>query len=142
MKNQTTVSTYEQSAIDFLAVNGLQFKASFIGNKSNFFEDGDNVFRDVYKCELFRSGNHNVVSFNFGQSISKSGAKRAKPTAYDLLTCITKNDPGTFENFCGDFGYDEDSRKAEKVYNAVCKEWEKVERFSTYEELEQVQEIQ
>lgn len=64
------------------------------------------------------------------------------PNAYDVLSCITKYDPGTFEDFCSDFGYDEDSRSAEKTYNAVCEEWENISLLFTYEEIEQLQEIQ
>ena len=63
------------------------------------------------------------------------------PTAYDVLACLTKNDPGTFEDFCSEFGYDEDSRKAEKIYNAVLDEWKNVCALFTDEEIEQLQEI-
>ena len=66
----------------------------------------------------------------------------AAPTAYDILTSLTKNDPGTFENFCGDFGYDTDSRSAEKVYRAVCDEWLNVSRLFNDSEIELLQEIQ
>lgn len=65
-----------------------------------------------------------------------------EPTAYDLLSCLTKYDPGTFENFCADYGYDTDSRKAEKTYKEVMKEWENVSRIFSTDELEQLQEIQ
>lgn len=61
---------------------------------------------------------------------------------YDLLSCIQKSDVGTFHNFCGDFGYDEDSRKAEQVYIAVCKEYQKVQKFFTVPELEELLDIQ
>lgn len=64
------------------------------------------------------------------------------PGAYDLLTGITKNDPGTFKDFCGDFGYDEDSRTAEKTYKAVCDEWQNVKTIWTDAEIEKLQEIQ
>ena len=63
------------------------------------------------------------------------------PTAYDVLACLTKYDPDTFENFCSDYGYDEDSRKAEKIYNAVVEEWRNVCALFTDEEIEQLQEI-
>lgn len=63
------------------------------------------------------------------------------PTAYDVLSCLTKNDPDTFENFCSEYGYDEDSRKAEKVYNAVLDEWRNVCALFTDEEIEQLKEI-
>jgi hypothetical protein len=51
------------------------------------------------------------------------------PTSYDILAALTKNDPGTFEDFCGNYGYDEDSRKAESVYFSVQKEWANVRRL-------------
>jgi hypothetical protein len=55
---------------------------------------------------------------------------------------LTKSDPETFEDFCDNFGYDTDSRKAEKVYRAVVREFEGMSRLFTEEELEQLQEIQ
>lgn len=64
-----------------------------------------------------------------------------QPSEYDLLSCITKYDPGTFENFCSDFGYDTDSRRAEKTYHAVVEEWNKVKSLFTEEELQQLSEI-
>jgi len=64
-----------------------------------------------------------------------------KPTAYDVLSCLQKQDVGTFENFCSEFGYDEDSRKAEKIYNAVCKEWDNVKMLWSDAEIEKLQEI-
>ena len=45
------------------------------------------------------------------------------PTEYDVLACLTKYDPGTFQDFCDNFGYDTDSRNAEKTYNAVKEEY-------------------
>jgi len=59
-----------------------------------------------------------------------------------VLACIQKYEVGNFQNFCGDFGYDTDSRKAEKIYKAVCKEWEKVNTFFSESELIELQEIQ
>lgn len=63
------------------------------------------------------------------------------PTAYDVLAGLTKYDVGSFENFCSDFGYDEDSRTAEKIYKAVCDEWLNVQRMWTDKEIEALREI-
>jgi hypothetical protein len=71
----------------------------------------------------------------------RKGKGRFEPTPYDVLTVITKQDPGSFEDFCGDFGYDTDSRKAESVYFAVQKEWSKVRRFFTADEITEMQDI-
>lgn len=65
----------------------------------------------------------------------------AQPNAYDVLACMTKYDPGTFENFCSEFGYDEDSRTAERIYFAVQKEYSELARIFTPEQLEEMQEI-
>lgn len=63
------------------------------------------------------------------------------PTAYSLLAYLQKYDPGTFKDFCADFGYSDDSIKALGAYQAVQDEFEKVRRFFTASELEQIQEI-
>jgi hypothetical protein len=68
--------------------------------------------------------------------------KGETPTSYDVLTCLQKYDVGSFEDFCSDFGYDEDSRKAEKIYKAVCKEYENICKLWSDEEIEELQEIQ
>lgn len=46
-----------------------------------------------------------------------------KPSLYNVLTCLQKYEVGTFEDFCSDFGYDTDSRRAKKTYKAVSKEY-------------------
>lgn len=153
---ESAVSTYEQQAIDFMNKNGLDFECKFLKSGKHFSDD--KVSRDIYYCIIRRLSDKGEIDFNFGQSIANSGLKpvitnkgtgiqstkniRTAPTAYDLLACITKNDPGNFEDFCSEFGYDEDSRKAEKIYNSVVEEWENVEDFFTKEEIEQLQEIQ
>lgn len=58
-----------------------------------------------------------------------------EPSLYDVISCLQKYEVGTFEDFCSDFGYDEDSRQAEKTYNAVVKEYEGLSNLFTDEEL-------
>ena len=66
----------------------------------------------------------------------------AKPNAYGVLACLQKYDVGTFEDFCSEFGYDEDSRTAERVYIAVIKEYKDLTRIFTEEQMEELCEIQ
>lgn len=76
---------------------------------------------------------------NWGVAIQSKEIKH--PSNYDVLACLTKYDPGTFENFCSEFGYDTDSRKAFKTYKAVRREWKNIERLFTPEQIEQLAEI-
>lgn len=60
-----------------------------------------------------------------------------EPTAYTLLACMTKYEPeSTLEDFCSTFGYDSDSKSAEKTYNEVCKEFAGIQALFNDEEIE------
>lgn len=66
----------------------------------------------------------------------------AVPNEYDVLACLEKYDVGTFENFCSEFGYDENSGTAERIYIAVIKEYKDLTRIFTEEQMEELSEIQ
>ena len=97
---------YQQQALDFLQSTNTKFSVKFLDHAKYF--DDDDTTRDIYEITIARNGRKFV--FKFGQSVVKSGRyknkKYSEPTAYDVLAYLTKYDPGTFENFCGDFGYD------------------------------------
>jgi hypothetical protein len=63
------------------------------------------------------------------------------PSFYDILACMEKYDVGSFEDFCNEFGYDVDSRKAEKTYIAVCNEYKNLCSLYNEEEIEQLADI-
>ena len=151
-------STYEVEAEKLLDSMGIEFSANFLYHGPHFEWEKEN--RNVWALLLVR-GDRTVwrLEVRFGQSINDSFKKlknygdikrpfklvpaRIKaPTAYDLLACLTKYDPGSFPNFCADLGYDEDSRKAEKMYMATQEEWHKVSGFFSAEELEKIREVQ
>lgn len=117
------MSEYTKQANDFARKYGV--KLSVIGEPEykKYFSD-DKESRYVFKLRLSR--NSKSYTFTFGQSIH-SGAE--EPSLYDVLACLTKYDVGTFEDFCSEFGYNTDSRNAEKTYKAVCKEYDAVCRL-------------
>lgn len=57
-----------------------------------------------------------------GQS-KKKVPQPEQPTAYDILACLQWYEVGTFEDFCSEFGYDTDSRKAEATWIAVADQY-------------------
>lgn len=67
--------------------------------------------------------------------------KPEPPTAYDVLACMQKYDVGSYEDFCSEFGYDTDSRTAEKIYRAVVEEYKNLAMLYSDAELEEMAEI-
>lgn len=60
----------------------------------------------------------------------------------DVLSCCELSAPSfSFENWCGDYGYDTDSRKAERVYRAVCEQYADLSGLFGREGLERLQEL-
>lgn len=134
------MNEYTKQANNFAKKYGV--KLSVIGQPEykKYFSD-DKESRYVFKLRLQR--NKKSYTFTFGQSIN-SGAE--EPTLYDVLACLTKYDPGTFGDFCSEFGYEQyeptERKKAVKIYNAVCKEFEAVQRlFPESEVIEELAEI-
>lgn len=154
MEKTIIKSEYQLQAEKFLADTKTSFEAELVGHGPYF--EGDTESRDIYKITLTRQELRPFI-FKFGQSIVHSGPsikedykytrefmrsgrmvafkpehfeqKRQAPNAHDVLATLTKNDPETFEDFCNNYGYDTDSRKAEKVYFAVQKEYKEVIRL-------------
>ena len=114
---------YQKNAIDFATKYGIKLQVIGEPEYKRYFSN-DKEYRFVFKLRLTR--NKKTYTFNFGQSIASGSIA---PDMYSVLSCLTKYDPETFEDFCSSYGYDEDSRAAERTYKAVCKEYEAVERL-------------
>lgn len=160
---------YEKQAQDFLDKTETEFKIAFVSHGKHFVDDKET--RDVYECTFSRGtrsftlefGNsvYSSAKFRYGslvandmQTLSKMAKRHlAKgevmenknfkvPTAYDVLACVQKHDVGTFKDFCSEYGYDEDSRKAEKTFHDVVVEYNNVQKIWSEEEIELLREIQ
>ena len=132
------LNEYDKQSEDFLKSTNTTFKAVFL--KHEIYFDDDDEKRDIYIINLVRKEKDIDYIFKFGQSINDSNGK-TPPNIYDVLTGLTKNNPETYKDFCNECGYDEDSRKAEKTYKAVVKEWDNVKNLWDSQELEKLQEI-
>lgn len=186
---KTTITSYEQQAIDFLKKTNSEIKIEFLKNDYHFVDDDKK--RDIYKVTISRGAR--AYKFNFGNSLARSryyldgvtGDKFQEgkdyyyslnankkvykekffsflnvhdtdekyliknnvlhlgeaPSKYDILTCLTTYDPGTIEDFCDNFGYDIDSKKAEKVFKGVKEEYNSLCTLYTDEEMGELSEI-
>jgi hypothetical protein len=146
------MSEYEDQANKFMADHGIKFHSKLIGDKCPIWCDGKHMHGDRYLVTFTRlhiKASHaprydceprKRFTLSFWNSRHDQETGEA-PTAYDVLYAIEKNDPRTFEDFCGEFGYDTDSRKAETTYKLVKREWAKVSAFFTESELTELYEI-
>ena len=139
-KIMKTINEYEKKAIDFLKKTNVTIKIEFL--KYDFHFQDDKEKRNVYKITLKRE--NKIHSFTFGQSIFNT-KKGIKPTAYDILACLTKYDVGTFNDFINEFGFNLSSmaeyNKINKLYKAVKKEFAMVKNLWSNEEFEELSEI-
>ena len=120
---------YNKAAYVIAVFLGLKMKVGSSEYKKHF--QGDKDSRCVFKITLFKGGKQ--YTFDFGQSIAEDSNE---PTLYNVLACLQKYDVGSFEEFCDNYGYNNDSRSAHKIYKAVCKEYENMNRLFRSEELE------
>lgn len=126
----TDTVTIEQ----FVADNGISLKATWADRNPHMdSRDMDHwkvvLRRDTDKAvivngavDMTRSDKRRVMTTYFSKGYGHNGAK---PTATEVLSCLASDAAGlennnSFEDWCDEYGYDTDSRKAEKTYKA-CK---------------------
>ena len=123
---------------DFINSNIHEFygKPNILPAEGRFGLNG--WFEEIVQALLHKTTE--LSAKNWGEPIRNNVI--VHPTKYDVLSCLTTYNPGTFENFCLDFGYDNDSISALRTYDAVVSEWDHVSMLFTEEELEKLREIQ
>jgi len=131
---------YQKQGTDFLRKHNINMAVKFVKFAPHFI--GEKESRDIFKVTFSRKGGKRF-SITFGQSlIDSTGTGANVPLPYDVLTCITKDDPGSHDDFCSNYGYDIDSINGLKIYKSVVNEWEKGKAFFTEGEFKELQAIQ
>lgn len=84
-----------------------------------------------------------VTDFYMGSGLVNRKGKLQKPTKKDVLHSIMMDDVSNmnFNNFCDEFGYDNDSIKALKIYKECLKETEAYYNMFDSEEREVLREL-
>lgn len=99
-------------------------------------ENADSM--DNWRC-LLKCGRSQMTVY-FSKGVAHNGAK---PDPGEVLDCLASDAAGidnarSFEDWCGDYGYDTVSRKAEKIYKACQRQAQSLKRVlgdSAYETL-------
>lgn len=81
-----------------------------------------------YKCTLRAWGRQMTVPFSMGLGHTR------EPNALDVLYCLVSDasslhNARDFEDWASEFGYDTDSRKAEKLYKTIKLQAKKLNKF-------------
>lgn len=131
------MNEYLAMAKEFCKKTGTTVEINFKEIKKNPWNTTDftsNWYHNIYRVTIKR--NEKQFSFNFTDSKHNTD-NNIKPNEYDVLSCLTKCDVGTFEDFCSEFGYETwaeypargYNKESYKTYKAVEKEYNNVVRL-------------
>lgn len=126
-----------QKVEDFLSVSNARVSLSFNGRIANS-DWNESTPRNSYYVTI--STPKGSMGVTFWDSVYNTNNNEL-PTVYDILSCLTKYDCGTFSCFCNQFGYNNDSTSALKTYLACVKEYHDIRRIFTDEQLEALRNI-
>lgn len=131
---------YDDAANLFLETTNTKLTYSFVGTvtSNQAFGDDSNILMNRYSVTLDACGE--LYTFDFHDS-NHNLVNNIKPSFYSILTCIGDSYPDTFKDFCSDFGYDNDSIRAEQTYEDCLEQYEEIERLYDQEELKMLQSI-
>lgn len=114
---------YEKQAEQFAVKHNVKMVVKFL--KNDFYFTGDEKRRHIYEITLNRNDEQYI--FTFGQSYNCS-ENNIEPTLYDVLACLTKSDPGSYDDFLSEYGYKK-SKDSIRTYNKVKDEYKNVMRL-------------
>lgn len=118
----------------FVEENRIRIMVEWADDNPNM-EGSENM--NNYKCVLKMGRKQLTVPFSMGFGLTR------EPDAKDVLDCLALDSAGyenarDFEDWCGEYGYDTDSRKAERTYKIIGTQSIKLKKFlgdELYEEL-------
>jgi len=127
-----------QTISQFAAKYNITMSVEHADTNPNMMAADDKWMRDAqhYKCVLTYKRRKMTVPFSCGSAIEHG------PTVEDVLNCLISDASSTdysFEEWCREFGYDTDSRKAEQIYKICQTQSVKLQRLlgaSLYAELD------
>lgn len=123
----------------------FKIKSKFIGGKLATWSKNDKQQNyNYHRITVIHNGKR--TGFDFWASIVEPELSKENDLQHAfycfLSDAISAKD--TFENFCSEFGYDTDSRNAERIYKACEKSLSKFERIfegDIYDLINEVSEI-
>lgn len=130
-------SQYDIQAEQFLLKHGIKLRITLSDSKPAPWDTAGHHYRVTLSK---KSGGR--VTFDFWGSVADMRAGKA-PSEYGVLACLSSdvNIPETFEDFCSDLGYEQDSIKALQTFKRCLSFSKRLRAFFTTDEIEALQEI-
>jgi hypothetical protein len=112
---------------EFIAQHGITATAERAERNPNM--DDDKHPMDHWRVRLARPGKRLTVYFSMG-----TGHHGKAPEAADVLDCLASDAAGfenarSFEEWCDEYGYDTDSRKAHRTFKVIERQAQRLEKF-------------
>jgi hypothetical protein len=127
--------TKEKTIKQFIKENNLTMKSEYADSNPNMPNSNNmNHYKVTIKRKFKLNGNHLDSRYGFRQmtlNFSQGYGIFGEPTLESVLNCLISdsNCGETFQEFCDNFGYDNDSRKAEKTFNTILKQTSKLKKL-------------
>lgn len=114
----TTLEETMGTMADFVTQNNIKIASEYADRNPHMPDWND---ANHYKCKLTMGRKQMTIYFSQGYGVSH------EPEAADVLNCLADDSAGvsnarSFEEWADEYGYDTDSRKAEKTYNVCVKQ--------------------
>ena len=147
---KTELSEYDKQAETFLSKHGLKFRATLSDTKTPAWKEAGERCGHHYRVTLSQDRKATGIDrparklvFDYWGSIRDAETRR-EPSAYDVLACISGDVyyPESFEDFCAEYGYNEDSIKALQTFRRCSAFAKRLQAFFTEAEIEELQQIQ
>ena len=104
----------------------------------DYVEGSRHWFVTLNRIDGALSGQPMRVPYTAGPAVER------EPDAEHVLDCIAldsmgyENAQGSFEEWCGEYGYDTDSRKTEAIWRSVGEQYAKLKRLLTPAQVQQL----
>lgn len=120
---------------EFIQVYAITVTVTRTDSNQNMSDMGEGARHWKVLCS--RTGTDCKMMVRFSQG----SAHTEEPTTGDVLDCLASDassweNAQSFEDWAGDYGYDTDSRKAEKIFKAVEKQTRALKKFLTDDQYE------
>ena len=136
------MSEYDEQADKFLKDNNLIMEIKEdMQSPPPWYKEDKRDYGIKYRVTI-KDGSRSVT-FPFWNSVyARDRKEKLKP--YSVLACISGDVycPETFEDFCSEYDYDTDSRRAERTFHESDVFARKLRAFFTEDEISQLVEIQ